>query len=458
MAGALLGVHAVVVAIAAARISRRTGDTGYYLELADNLLRAGRFGLGDGAYYAPEGWRLPGYPLFLAICRALFGPSEWPVVPVQGVLFIGSVVLVWYTARRLFGPKVALAFLLVSACYPFVGAFAAQLTAETLCVFLVALSVALLAHPTSTRVVAAGVVVGLAAYVRPNILPLSVCLALALVLADRTYLRRAIGLVAAAALVVLPWAVRNFYTFDRFTPGAIPSGTGTSLFLASWTPKVSQPALIKWGMGKGPSAEIERAGMLAQVRAANREIGVSPETVPFSLESYPTNALKMRADDVLRRQALRNIQAWPVAYATSVIMRMGRMWFTVYTPMRLPEIVRTALILCGLLVLVAGITGAVLALRTVQAAGRPALYGMLACIAFYTVSHSIFHTEARYTIPVRLFLVCLAALALTRLAEHLAAQARTMRGRPGAAVWGSGAVRSGHAGDVDAEPVATIGR
>ena len=59
-------------------------DTEQYRHLALNMLERGVFSSYPAVYfvrrrapYEPEAFRLPGYPLFLALSFALFGPDPW---------------------------------------------------------------------------------------------------------------------------------------------------------------------------------------------------------------------------------------------------------------------------------------------------------------------------------------------------------------------------------------------
>jgi hypothetical protein len=62
-------------------------DAGEYAHYAQNLLAHGVYGQGEGSPPAPDSFRSPGYPLFLAGCQWLFG-AKWltAVLIVQAVL------------------------------------------------------------------------------------------------------------------------------------------------------------------------------------------------------------------------------------------------------------------------------------------------------------------------------------------------------------------------------------
>mgnify|MGYP001267532401 CR=1 FL=1 len=412
----LLALHVPVLgALMIATHPWLTADSPRYLALGEALQHGRGFGLGQGAAFEPEGMRLPGYPAYLACTHWLFGDGNLAVVVMQSLLFLASVILIWRVTTRLLGARTGMIFLGLSAVYPFVAYSAFQVSAETPVVFLVAASIYCLLDPTLARCALAGILIGFAGYVRPNLLPLSVALASACVVADRKTLRGALIVVLAAGLVAMPWAVRNYRVFGVFAPTPAFSGTGPSLLLATWQARIPLPALIAYGMRGEASPEVQRAGMLDQVRDLNREIGVAPDVVFVTLQSYEGNATKAVADRVLRRAALANMRAWPLRYAWNVLECMPRLWFSSYMPERLPLLVRTLLRLEGLTVLLVGLGGAVLVTRRLRRAPQPALMAVLFSIGYFTLSLSFFHIEARFTIPARLLLLALAAHGLTEV-------------------------------------------
>ena len=79
-----------------------TGDSLIYGGIAKNLLLSGRYALtvGTGETY-PTLIRLPGYPLFLALCFKVFGMENYASAAwVQVVLDLGACLLLADLARR----------------------------------------------------------------------------------------------------------------------------------------------------------------------------------------------------------------------------------------------------------------------------------------------------------------------------------------------------------------------
>ena len=135
--GAGLALRAVFVWVH----PRFVGDTLVYGDLAQNLLKQHVYGLTEGGHVRQTLIRLPGYPLFLALCFLLFGVGNYlPVVWVQvGVDLLGCWLL-GRVAARLFGERAGLFCVWIAALCPFTANYAAAALTETLSIFCVMLA------------------------------------------------------------------------------------------------------------------------------------------------------------------------------------------------------------------------------------------------------------------------------------------------------------------------------
>ncbi|MGA2706442.1 MAG: glycosyltransferase family 39 protein [Isosphaeraceae bacterium] len=446
---ALFALHAAVAtALIVWNHPWSTGDTGRYLALADSLANGHGYGLGNGPAFVPEGWRLPGYPLFISLIGSALRSGVAGVVAAQGLLYLASVWLAWRFTEDVFGRRVGSVFLALSAVYVFVPYYCGLASAEILSLFLVNLAFYCLTRATPLRYVLVGLVIGLSGYVRPNLLPISVVVALAVALVgrDRRALGQATTVVFVAGLVILPWAVRNHIAFGVFTPGPVFKGTGTSLLLATWQSRLSVHSMMEFGMRGRVDAELAESGLMDQLRALNREIGVPADTVFVTLESYPDNESKFRAERLLTAAAFRNIRERPWAYLRSTAVNTMRLWMTAYFPERIPTPLRIAFLLEGGLALALGIAGVALAVREVRDSRRGAVVAAALTLVFFSLGLCWLHTEARFTIPARLLLLAFASYALTSLPKALRGQPRPGAGASsaGTADWcGPTASRAG---------------
>jgi arylsulfatase A-like enzyme len=185
------------------------GDETYYVEAGRAVAR----GLGY-----PDSVRPPGWPFLVAGVFRVFGESLTAVRLAQVMLSLAVVALVFDVARRRFGARAALGAGLLCAILPELVHYTHFLWSETLFTTLLVLCIWALDRfetaPHARWAALAGAALGLAALTREMILPFAL-LAAAWVASVRAgpaarRLQGAALLLAACALVVLPWTIRNY--------------------------------------------------------------------------------------------------------------------------------------------------------------------------------------------------------------------------------------------------------
>ncbi len=170
----------------------------------------------------PETGRTPGYPLFLASTYSLLGESHAAAIFVQTVLSVGTIVLVYWMARRLGSTRVALVAALLASLDVASFTYSLKLMSDTLFTLLVtAMLAAGVVLLTSDRkgpsALTLGVLLTLATLVRPIsyylIVPLVGCI-LASAILRRWSWRVSILVVLAICVPYLVgvggWQVRNY--------------------------------------------------------------------------------------------------------------------------------------------------------------------------------------------------------------------------------------------------------
>jgi hypothetical protein len=228
--------------------ARIDGDSLIYGNIARNWLQHGVYGFAQTARgITPTLIRLPGYPLFLAACFAFFGLDHYiAVMYVQCVIDLLTCLLVAALARRLFGPRAAMAALWLGALCPFTAAYAAAPLTETLTlasialtfyglerwgaagsafnrwlwVSAVAMAYSILLRPEQGLLAAAVIPAMLWMAARPSD-RLAEQLSSPQILPRRPLLRTAIPVLLAALCVLLPlapWTLRNWRTFHVLQP------------------------------------------------------------------------------------------------------------------------------------------------------------------------------------------------------------------------------------------------
>lgn len=248
---------------------RFAGDTLVYGDLAHNLLAHHVYGLTEETI-RPTLIRLPGYPLFLALCFALFGTGNYvAVLWVQvGVDLLGCWLLA-DLASKLFGSRVGLVTLWLGALCPFTANYTAAALTETLSIFCVVLAFWglvrwLAASRAGMRSAISAVWIGLAvagaAILRPDggLLAAAVVPAM-LWAAYRTRAQRGWQGIAGATVVSAMlcaalgmWAVRNWQVFHVVQPlapkYANDPGEAAPLGFARW--------YRTWAIGYGDTVNV----------------------------------------------------------------------------------------------------------------------------------------------------------------------------------------------------------
>jgi 4-amino-4-deoxy-L-arabinose transferase-like glycosyltransferase len=216
--------------------ARIAGDSLIYGDIAKNWVHLGIYGFSlSGSVPLPTLIRLPGYPIFLVVCFAIFGAEHYTAVMyVQVVIDLLTCLLVAALAYRLFGRRAAMAALWLAALCPFTASYVSAPLTETLSLACIALTFYSLERWRTAGlglnrwlwVISAAM--SYAVLLRPEqgLLPTAVVPAMLwMVLRSQKRPVRPLQCIApvvlAALCVVLPlvpWTIRNWRTFHVIQP------------------------------------------------------------------------------------------------------------------------------------------------------------------------------------------------------------------------------------------------
>lgn len=167
-----------------------------------------------------------GYPAFLGLLFALFGPSLFVAKLANILLYLGILLLAYTIARRMFASELtARMTVLVLVFYPNHIAYSSLLAGESLFLFLLLLAlVPLLISPKPKLwlFAASGVIFGLACLIKPQAILVPAVIFGASLLTTvkegrlRGHVAQFVVLYLALGLTILPWMVRNYRVFDGF--------------------------------------------------------------------------------------------------------------------------------------------------------------------------------------------------------------------------------------------------
>jgi 4-amino-4-deoxy-L-arabinose transferase-like glycosyltransferase len=253
---------------------RIAGDTLLYGDIAKNWMQHGVYGFAQGPHGpVPTLIRLPGYPMFLALCFAVFGADRYTaVMVVQCLIDLATCLLVAHLVRRLFGGRAAVPVLWLGVLCPFTANYVAAPLTEMPSLLCIAL-----AFYGMERWRAAGrgwngwlwtiaATLAYAVLLRPE----QGLLAAAVVPAmfwmawrDSRELRAAAPVLVAAVCVVVPlvpWAARNWSTFHVFEPLAPRYATdpgeevpiGFQRWFRSWGIDFASTEQVYWNWDSAP--------------------------------------------------------------------------------------------------------------------------------------------------------------------------------------------------------------
>jgi hypothetical protein len=420
----------------------RWPDQTGYRQLAESLATTGKFTkFPEAVQSLPDGIRTPVYPLFVATIYKVAGTGQVPVALAQTALFAAICVLVYATARRAAGERVAIVAAAATALFPPIPYFGAFVMTEVWTTFLFTLSMWMTIRALESRSVAAfvalGVVLGLTALSRPVfvLFPLALA-AVGIVVFPVASVRhspplsRWAALMAASVLTLLPWFTYNYVTLGQFTmspAGGVGRGIWEGQWQATWSGRLQDE------LTRVAEATDDRALLDQRVEAiAHREHTSAQPMLEYvhqwqdirRIWTAPTDprehvAARIAADREYLRVGLENLRKDSLSH---LLKRLGRGVYILWAgeiPVRysdinqLPQVVIRAVWAAQAAIVIAALAGFVMLFR----AGRKAealVFG--SCILYITAVHFPLLTEARQSLPAQPVVLLLASFAVVSLA------------------------------------------
>jgi len=165
-------------------------------------------------YYSPL------YSYFVGTVYFIFGADPSNVRTVQSLLGILTLLFIYLITRKVFDKKAALYSLILAVLYGIFLCYEGTLLVETLSCFLITLAIFLLLEPLWRNIILGGIVLGLAALTRANILFIMPFILCWMILDIKEPKKRIIAKFAilslAVFLTILPCTIRNYLVSKRF--------------------------------------------------------------------------------------------------------------------------------------------------------------------------------------------------------------------------------------------------
>ncbi len=336
--------------------ARNLPDSAAYERIARGLHEDGRFiqqGPGTPAHPQAASNYSPGLPLAVAGIFNLAGNDDARLARIVLALLTSlSIPMAWLLARRLApdgeGELAGIAAAATVAFYPCLIADAGMLLTESLAgtLIIAALLTTLKAADLSSRFQAggqgsagrilitwagAGTLLGLAAMVRPEYLPLSlVFVAVLLILKRREGFRSlwlpAVALLAAICVTILPWTIHNLDDTGRIVP--LSTGGGQTLFTGSYLASGGDPLEVMPGVLAG-NPDIARKLETQNLASGEGDESITPERVLALLAAermpgVPTDVALARLG---RQNYLDAVTGNPAGLASFLASKTVRIWW-----------------------------------------------------------------------------------------------------------------------------------
>ncbi|MBV8116176.1 MAG: glycosyltransferase family 39 protein [Silvibacterium sp.] len=321
------------------------GDPLIYGSIAKNWMLHGVYGKTTSGTLEPTLIRLPGYPLFLVACFAVFGMEHYHAVMfAQTGIDLGTCLLVAAFTRRIWSQRAAWIALWLAVLCPFTANYAAVPLTETLELFSIAVALYALARFLQTSesepprwrwVVLQALAWSYAALLRPDgaLLAVTLCPAMVWYGRRRWGARRVVPYATVAALFsvlpFVPWTVRNWRTFHVFEPlaprYATDPGEPINPGFNRWTKTVCVDLACTWEVYWNLDTDVIDIAKLPARAFASQEQYRQTRAL---LDDYnKTQSLTPEMDDRFAQLATERIRAHPLRfYVLLPLARLADMW------------------------------------------------------------------------------------------------------------------------------------
>jgi 4-amino-4-deoxy-L-arabinose transferase-like glycosyltransferase len=300
-------------------------DAAAYAGIAANLDAGHGFTVGRTATQPSSNYS-PGLPLLTAGIYKVSGGVHERLARLALAL-IGSLAILfaYLIGRRLSGPTAGLIGAGALAIYPALLEYQGMLMGEPLAATL--LSGAVLAMfwaddaRRAVRWLLPGALLGALAMVRPEYLGVALLLGAVVFAREvrndwRGSLAKAVTLLAAAAVVIVPWTIRNAVALDRVVP--ISTGGGQVLFAGTYLPSDGNPEQV------GEEVVARHPGIFGPADA--KLLRLEQILARLAAHRYPDLETDQALSRMGKEQLWDDIGEEPVEYAGFVAAKIGRIW------------------------------------------------------------------------------------------------------------------------------------
>lgn len=351
----------------------------------------------ESSDFLAEPLRAPGYPLTLAFIYKIFGHNLQAVRSLQAIVSSFACIFIYFLAMRLFNNHtIGIISSTVCALYfPFIS-YSGIVSREAILAVLLLINILLVLKAFKagafSNYVLAGASIGISALFdeRMTYFPVFVFFILLLlqVNSKKKVFIKPLFLFFSAAIVIMPWTIRNYAVYKEFIP---VTRAQTACFWLSTHPSET----LEWRLEKEPLKSLAA--------------GLSNEEIFTKLSS----------------EAVKNLKEHPFIYAKLSVKRFFRLWIGSHSNSfyGLEESfanvsregkwgvfgVKTAMLLLNLIIITSGCVGIFIAARTYD---KRAILIILLPVLYLTIVHTLSFSTPRYAVPMMPLLIVFSGITL----------------------------------------------
>ncbi len=361
-----------------------TADALDYHDLAMQLLREHSYG---------STYRVPAYPALLALVYAVTGPNLPAVYLVQAMLFVASLVLVYTIAYKLVRKETtSLIALAVCILWPPFWRSLTDVLTETLALFLVTATVwqllLCIEKASVGRCFVVGVLLAITTLCKAVMIPYILIAALLVLTANGVKKPNWVGacvLLIAASVCLGAWTVRNYRVTGAIIP--VATGGGFNFWLGNWSPYYRH--VWKW------------------------------QDYPPELARELAGKTEVEQDKVFTRVAVNQMTREPLTAAGMFIQKFSDLWLAGFgrdaasmaTPVKAIggySVPKLSLLSIPLFIL------AFIGCRIISCEEQRRALPVTLLLSWWTIAYVLTTVApARYVLPVQVFEIILAAVAIS---------------------------------------------
>jgi 4-amino-4-deoxy-L-arabinose transferase-like glycosyltransferase len=364
------------------------------------------FSQGHGLMYEghPYITKPPAYILFVTIIYTIFGHTPYAVLLMQGIIYITVCITLYFVCIKLLDEKTSrLSSILLATYFP-LAYYTSGILTEIFITFIVEIVICLLMKKRNkikmTNIFICGIFLGIAILCKPIFL-LFPCIAMVYLIIHKFEFKEVLlylGILLSSMIGILSiWVLRNYIVFNEFI--LLSKNNMGSLLLRSALDQDHKYLLWNdvhhWRQNNSGDPRKEIFSIIEA--KVEEEIRLDPNT---------------SKDRLYIKETVKLIRQEPLSYALGCLVRVVRFWISY--PIRSGFLFRTFVMSYDVLLALIALTGFILSIKRWR---ELSIFWLP--IVYLTIMHLPMHVEARYSAPVKPYMLVFTALGMSQIFQWL---------------------------------------